>query len=451
MVDILFTINDDDINISDTSKKYCVKNNNTEKTIEIYSNIDYTFKINTNSAAGVYYFMIFYNFEFYNGIETHSNNNDEPTYIDYLYGVKDKEENNDLKNIRFKLNSIEQNFTYILFKKPSIKNGPYENVLNGRLVINKPLEIINIELNNNLLTSDSIYVNIINNNIYSNNIYIILYENYNYLINVNILIYSDTTFNIYTNNIDNNNKILSSSSTNYESISTKNINYKNKFYWDIKNSESTVVQGNLYFDNFLKKKSNEEILYDFKFKNIKINQLLYNNFIYNEYLNIKYLNNITNYLSITDSHKFLIINNKYTNISIILPSINIRVGITYTILINKTLNFLNIYCEDNNFNLSNYDKIKGGLQITNLDNSYIKSITSEIEELTSTTFKTELSETVRFKSIDDVNYNGGLYKYGFMKIICSEYVNDKYIWNIEGNLVGNLVNKNNVYKYNPFL
>ena len=89
--------------------------------------------------------------------------------------------------------------------------------------------------------------------------------------------------------------------------------------------------------------------------------------------------------------------------------------------------------------------------ITNLDNSYIKSITSEIEELTSTTFKTELSETVRFKSISDVNYNGGLYKYGFMKIICSEYVNDKYIWNIEGNLIGNLVNKNNVYKYNPFL
>ena len=48
-------------------------------------------------------------------------------------------------------------------------------------------------------------------------------------------------------------------------------------------------------------------------------------------------------------------------------------------------------------------------------------------------------------------YNGGLYKYGTIKIICIEKLNNKYIWNIDGELLGNSIEFINSYLYNPFM
>ena len=78
-----------------------------------------------------------------------------------------------------------------------------------------------------------------------------------------------------------------------------------------------------------------------------------------------------NNLSVTDSNKLLIINNKNNiNISIVLPSNNIYLGLTYNILIKYDLNILNIYCEDNNKTQDNYDKIKGSISLINSDNLF---------------------------------------------------------------------------------
>jgi small-conductance mechanosensitive channel len=149
-----------------------------------------------------------------------------------------------------------------------------------------------------------------------------------------------------------------------------------------------------------------------------------------------------------------LINNNNKNISIILPSNNIYIGITYNILLNQDLNLLNIYCEDNTETLDNYDKLKGALLITNNNNLYCKCVSSLTEKLDTNNINTNLSENVILKKIKLNNsnvYNSGLYKYGFIKIICSEYLNNKYIWNVEGNLIGNSILYSNTYLYNPFI
>ena len=184
-------------------------------------------------------------------------------------------------------------------------------------------------------------------------------------------------------------------------------------------------------------------MYDYKFKNIEINyRLFYNTFIYNEYLNIKNLNNVVNKLSINDSHKFLIINNSNNNIiSITLPSINIYFGLTYNILLNQNLNLLTIHCEENN------NLLKGSFKIINKNNIYYKCLLSDSDNDNVII----LSENVIIKKSNINNHNGGLYKYGVIKIICSEYLNNKYIWNVEGNLIGETILYNNSYIYNSFI
>ena len=72
----------------------------------------------------------------------------------------------------------------------------------------------------------------------------------------------------------------------------------------------------------------------------------------------------------------------------------------------------------------------------------------------STKIQTDLSENIIIKKIklnNGTNYNGGLYKYGKLKIICIEKVNNKYIWNINGELLGNSIEFINTYLYNPFI
>ena len=142
------------------------------------------------------------------------------------------------------------------------------------------------------------------------------------------------------------------------------------------------------------------------------------------------------------------------NISIILPSRNIYIGLSYKIIFNIDLNSLNILCEDNTETLDNYDKIKGSFFISNQNNLFCKTVLSSVEILDSTTIETNLSQNIILKKIKLNNgniFNGGLFKYGYINIICTEYLNNKYIWNIEGELIGNSINYSNSYLYNPFI
>ena len=115
--------------------------------------------------------------------------------------------------------------------------------------------------------------------------------------------------------------------------------------------------------------SNDEILFDAKFKNIDISyKLIYNSFLYNENLKKIKLNDSINNLLLTYSNKLLLIDNINQNISIILPSKNIYIGLTYDIIFNININILNISCEDSIETLDNYDRIKGSLFISNKNN-----------------------------------------------------------------------------------
>ena len=465
MVNINLVIIDNELQNNSSAifnKLHCIINTNNEKTIDLYSNINYNFIINSD-----YYFTVFENFQCYSS----SFINNSITYT-YLYGknniIYNSSSNTITSSLNFKLIDKTKNYTWSIFKK-NVTDKKYEKFLSGILLIHDPLIYIKLKYDGSKLIQDIThstyniskdYIEIDNNIEFSTNkVNIILYENYNYIFELE---YLETLmfFDIYLNNINNYNKLNLKYEKNVDKLTElyiKNIPNikKNKFLWQITNNTDIIHNGNIIFKNVNKNASNDEILYDYKFKNIDINyKLIYNSFLYKEHLNIIKLNNITNYLLPEQSHKLFIINNINKNISIILPSKNIYLGLTYKIIFNIDLISLNILCEDNNETLDNYDKIKGSFFISNQNNLFCKTVLSNTEMLDSNNIETNLSQNIILKQIklnNGNNYNGGLFKYGFINIICSEYLNNKYIWNIEGELIGNSINYSNSYLYNPFI
>lgn len=450
---------------SEINKLFCTIENDNENTLNIYANTNYSFifssnNINSNVSLSTYYISFFYNFNYYYDTTTKNNF----TFITGINNIIIDSSNYVNTNVKFKLSDINYNYNYVIFKLNS--NNIYEEFKSGVLKINYPLHFIKLIISNeNLIhdvndqyyenSKDLININY-NQNINSNKLEIILYENNNYIFE---FIYNSNNlfFDIFINNSNDYNKITNNNIT-FSKLNSANIpnSFKKKYIWSVSQSNNILYSGNVSFINLNRNTSNDEKLEDYKYKNIQINyRLLYNNFTYNEYLNIKNINNIINNLSINDSHKILLINNNNNkNISIVLPSFNIHLGLTYNILIKQDLNTLNIYCEDNTETLSNYDKIKGSLFLINNDNLYCKCISSNTEALTSTNIETSLSENIIIKKIKLNNgniYNGGLNTYGFIKLICSEYLNNKYIWNIEGKLIGKSILYANTYLYNPFI
>ena len=450
---------------TDINKLFCTIENNNENTLNVYANINYNFifssnNINSTVSLSTYYISFFYNFNYYYDTTTKNNF----TFIKGINNIIIDSNNYVNTNVKFKLSDINYNYNYVIFKLNS--NNIYEEFKSGVLKINYPLHFIKLIISNeNLIhdvndqyyenSKDLININY-NQNINSNKLEIILYENNNYIFE---FIYNSNNlfFDIFINNNNDYNKITNNNIT-FSKLNSANIpnSLKKKYIWSISQSNNILYSGNLSFINLNKNTSNDEKLEDYKYKNIQINyRLLYNNFTYNEYLNIKNINNIINNLSINDSHKILLINNNNNkNISIVLPSSNIYLGLTYNILIKQDLNTLNIYCEDNSETLLNYDKIKGSLFLINNDNLYCKCISSNTETLTSTNIQTSLSENIIIKKIKLNNgniYNGGLNTYGFIKLICTEYLNNKYIWNLEGKLIGKSILYANTYLYNPFI
>lgn len=451
-------VSNNEINVN---KLYCKIENDNENTINLYANTNYNFIVNdSTNTVEKYYIGFFYNFNYY--IDNTTNSLSE--YIIGINNIGISSTNIINTNYKFKLIDINYNFTWSIFEKNTTKNSNnkfyYNEILSGKLKINNPLVYINLEFENNKLLDISNNIDTLininyNQNIISNKLDITLYENTNYILKLTHK--SNILFNIYNNTIELYNKLTNLETieaTTYTTLFLKDLpnTNKKKYKWSF--SDNTY-NGDLYFVNLKKNKSNDEKLYDYKFKNIEINfRLFYNTFIYNEHLNIKNLNNNINNLTLNDSHKLLLINNNNKNISIILPSNNIYIGLTYNILLNQDLNLLNIYCEDNTETLDNYDKLKGALLITNNNNLYCKCVSSLTEKLDTNNINTNLSENIILKKIKLNNsniYNSGLYKYGFIKIICSEYLNNKYIWNVEGNLIGNSLLYSNTYLYNPFI
>lgn len=443
----------------DLTDLYCKINNDNEKIINLYSNIAYTFKFsNTNKN---YYIGFFYNFN----INTNTELDPEKVYYTGVNNLTKNDNNELLTNITFNLNDINYNYTWIVYE---IEGNNHKIFSSGKLKINYPLifiklNIINNKLIHNLTNSNdkelSQYLININKNKYieNNNVDIILYENYNYIFEIdnstNILF-----FNIYLNFFKNYN-IITEETDKYTVLYHENIPKikKNKYIWSIRNSQKQLYKGKISFVN-INNNSNNEKIYDFKFKNVQINnRILYNTFIYKENLNIKNLNNIINNLLPTDSNKLLVINNKNNiNISIVLPSINIFPGLTYNILIKHNLNTLNIYCEDNTETKENYDKIKGSIFLINSDNLLYKCILSNTTRINEDYTETNLSENIVLKKIrlnNSNTYNGGLDSYGYIKLICSEYIEEtnNYIWNIESKLIGKSILYSNTYLYNAFL
>ena len=468
MIDINFNLNGNVLtnNSIELNKLKCIIKNDNENTIELYSNINYNFyfsnTLEINSIIyGIYYFTIFENYNY--NLDTTT----KPGII-YPYGLNKItiETDNILKTIqKFKLKDKTKNYTWSIFKLNE-NTLIYENFLNGKLKILNPLihiklisDGITLSHNQNDLvlyeeTKDYININK-NQNLESNKLDINLYNNYNYIFELN---YKNTLyyFDIYFNKYEIYNKLTENEVINKRSILYENRFdiKKNKFIWNIKDSSNVLHSGNIIFTNLNKNISNDEILFDAKFKNININyKLIYDNFIYNENLNIIKLNDTINNLSINYSNKLLIIDNNNQNISIILPSKNIYIGLSYTIIFNINVNILNISCEDSIETLDNYDKIKGSLFISNKNNLYCKTVSSNTEILDNSNIQTDLSENIIIKKIalnNGKNYNGGLFKYGKIKINCIEKVNNKYVWNIEGDLLGNSVEFINTYLYNPF-
>ena len=456
--------------ILDLNKLYCKINNDNENTMELYSNTFYNFKFNSNNLNSTlnlseYYIAFFYNFN-YNTNTTLDNEEILHENIIFHRGINNllKDTDNYLKSsINFKIYDINYNFTYTVYKLDDYNS--YQTFLSGKLKINYPLVFIKFIISNNKLLHDisneyyestKYLININKNkNIGANNVDIILYEKYNYIFetydSANTLF-----FNIYSNsNISYN--IITKNNTKYSQLYLENIsNINNKYIWNINRTTNILYNGTLTFVSMKKNNSNDEKIYDYEFKNIEIiNKIYYNNFTYKENLNIKKLNNNINNLLVTDSNKLLLINNSNNiNISLVLPSTNIYLGLTYNILITYDLNILNIYCEDNSKTQSNYDKIKGGIILINSDNLYSKCTVSNIEKISETNIETNLSENIIIKKIRLNNgntYNGGLNSYGYIKLICAEYINNNYIWNIESKLIGNSILYANTYLYNPFI
>ena len=445
---------------SNLTDLYCKIDDDNEKTINLYSNTSYTFIFTSTSIK--YYIGFFYNFN-YNIDDTLDNN------ITYYKGINNlsKDDIGNLKSsVIFDLNDMNYNYTWVVYE---INTDGHKVFSSGKVKIGYPIVFIKLDIINNKLIHDisfgdtavSQHLININKNKYlsENNIDIILYENYNYIFEMN-----DSSnilfFNIYLNSIENYN-IITNQKLTYTQLYTENIPYikKNKYLWSIiKNSQVYKYNGTISLVNININSSNDEKKYDYKFKNIDIyNTLLYNTFIYKENINIKNLNNIINNLLITDSNKLLVINNTNNiNISIVLPSTNIYIGLTYNIFIKHNLNILNIYCEDTNIKKDNYDKIKGSIHLINSNNLLCKCILSNTEEISDNYKETNLSENIILKKIRLNNgniYNGGLDKYGYIKIICSEYINEKntHIWNIESKLIGNSIPYSNTYLYNAFM
>ena len=209
--------------VDDINKLFCILDNNDDYTNEdinknmmnLYANTSYNFlfdsnSINSNVNLSTYYISFFYNFNYY----LNSNVKEDVSFIEGINTIVIDSNFFVNSSVLFKLNDINYNYSYTVFKLNSINK--YEKLISGPVKINFPLHFIKLIIHdNNLLhdPSDYYYENtkdliIIDNNqnIESNKLEITLFENNNYIFE---FIYNSNNllFNIFMNSINNSNKI----------------------------------------------------------------------------------------------------------------------------------------------------------------------------------------------------------------------------------------------------
>ena len=433
-------------NTSEIDKIYFLFKNNDENELNIYANTIYNISFPLTNQTEKYYFIIKSNHTSY----IRSLNVNDTIYTYYYGGIDELELKTD-SNSRilisnsfiFKPFNIGQNLSWCVYKLTESNTNFVVNtyITGGRIILHNPLIFVKLNYRkNNLLihdsqdpnyeeTKDYIYIEKQNIRFSSNKSSIILYKNYNYIFEVEDL---DNTneiknFNIYNTEIVDYDKIsMNNAGVNLTEFNEHYFNDINTSYkWSVNDNIINHNSGVLIIKDLSKNMGNDEILKDHKYKNIYINyKLIYKKFIFNEYKNIHFLNNDINNLLIEHSGKQCIINNTLKNITIVLPSFNIYLGLSYDILINSDLSSLSILCEDNALTLDYYDSIKGSLFINNLDNLYCKTNSSRLETLDDN-LETDLSQKIFVKSTilkNGTTYNGGLYKFGKLKLTSIEYV-----------------------------
>lgn len=448
-------------------------NNINENIINLYSNINYTIYFpNLNIDDTKYYFIITNSFSLFKKELVFDNNT-----FNYLYGIKENNFILDENNIsyisfsnNFTTNDIDKTYNWYIYKlsKTNSSGNVYdkcEYIQSGLLKINNPLIYIKLnykqekliihDIENEYYTENKDYIrlesSLVLGEIKDN---IILFRNINYLFEIKDLnnININKQINIYNNSIEDINKLSElQNNLNIIKFSTVNLLDKKKYNYKWK---LDIDIGKIILIDEIKNVANDEILYDDKFKNINIiNKLIYNKFDYNEYINIIVLKNNINYLIEEYSNNLIVIDNNINNITVVLPSTNVYVGLIYNIILLNDLLYLNFQFEDKNLHLTNYDTIQGSFFVSNKNNLYCKTNLSSIEIIDNK--KTiQLSKDIILKTNvlkNNIIYNSGLYKYSYIKLVCINKIDNKFIWNIEGNLIGNSLNYKNTYNYNPFL
>ena len=417
---------------NELSQQYIKINNNL---INLYVLTNYNIYFEQTANNEIYYYVFAMNHKLYN--KTIINNG---ISYNYYYGIIEPIfDSNTLKiNKIFNESDKEVKYSYYLFKLTKDTSNNYTvNTLikSGILKLEKSLiylkcnfnnEKLVLDLSNEITKTNSDNIQIINK--YESTKSIILYNNYNYLIHID----NNTSFGVYNEIFENYDKVsITETNINSELIKIDRKMYK----WQITNNISSYT-GDLIVDDFEFNNNNAEILEDCIFRDINIlTKLYFDEFIYPEHKNIIKINNITNHLEINYSNKLLIIDNINTKkMDIILPSTNVSIGIVYKILLLTNLIGLNLKFEDSELNNSDSDIFKGRLNISNVNTKKNKTLQSDFT----------ISNNI--KIIDSTNTislnNIGLNKYGYIEIYCSDKINNKFCWNINGELLNN--NNNNI-------
>ena len=416
-------------NVVSLDQNYLELNSNN---IKLFSDINYNIYFEPTTNNEIYYIVITRNHELNKKTITVSN-----VSYTYYYGISDFVfENNTLKiKKKFKLNEVNSKYNYYLFKLTKTGNNVnYDNnvfIKSDLLIIDYPLiylklNVVNLrvglDITDNITKLNKDNIVLINEN--DELKHIILHKNNNYLFYINNL----TKINIYNESIINYD--LESVYNTNSFLSFMKIDSNKTYKWNITNSYLNI-SGNLYVRDIYEDLGNNEIIKDNIFKNISIiNKIYYNEFLFNEYKNIVKLNNNINYLQLDYSNKLLVIDrNNLVRLELILPSKNVEVGIVYKILLLSNLNNLNIKFEDNEDNIDTFDGFKGLINISNIDQKKIKSILPDF------------TVNNNIKMVDVNNHiilkNKGMLKYGYINLYCINKINNKFIWNIESNLLNN--------------
>lgn len=422
----------------------------TDKTINIYNNLDYNIIVsNLSTNNEMYYFTILENYNTTNTSITYNSK----TY-NYLQGISINEFTTNSNEINISLNikkntlNKDKKYTWYLYKLVKTTTNVFDNstyVDSGSINLLENIIYAEILYDTNKLISNSPYLLIENKSIMDDNTNIIcILKDYTYLIKVIKSAVINYPFKLYENTMIDKTLVNQYDNTlNISIVKAESINLDSVYKWTLDN-----IIGSLLIQDTTKSYSSNEILYEYKFSNISVQDyLFYKKFIHPEYINILPVSNNNYIIKPEHTSKTLLLNISSNDIIIKLNTIGISVGVYYTIILNSNYNNLSIQFDNDNTNC-----FKGKIILNNTDNKYSKCFTSACGILQSKKI-VNTSNTVILKTtnIGGLTYNSGTKQYSILNLYCSEYVDNKYVWLLDGNVIGNSIDYDVLYNYNVFV